>query len=235
MTLGDLKTYALARCAGLNNSIAQVAGTSGDTLLKIMIQKAADNVALRTIALKVNETFDVVADQADYDLSEVVERYCTMDTPGLWWYTGVEWKQVKARTIEWLDENRRNWRNESSGDPEYFFVHGNTLTTVPAPATAVTNGFKLYFGRHAFDMTTDAHVPFYGETIADEISQFSDLDEAIICHVRWKALGILGKNDEYSAAEKEYDREIEKMIGLLARNKAVQGDRTNKMQGPRIR
>lgn len=226
MNRANLKTYGLARCSGLK------ALTAGTDLLDIMIQNAANDVAFRTLCVKKNSMFNVVADQARYNSSTVISNYVCMGEAGVWWGGTGSWKELKPKTMAWIKENRKDWINEDSGEPEYFIEDGNELLIVPAPATTLSEGFWIDFYQKAFNMTDDTQFPFYG---VFETSKLSLLDAAIIAHFRWKGLGIVGKSDDYNLAQLEYEKEITKAQGLLLRNKSLGASPNNVMQGRRIR
>jgi hypothetical protein len=222
----NLKTYGLARCAGLK------ALTVGTNLLDIMVQNAANDVAFRCLCLKENSMFSVIADQARYTLSTVISNYVCMGEAGVWWGGAGSWKELKPKTLAWLKENRKEFLNEDSGEPEYFVEDGNELLVVPAPETSLTDGFWIDFYQKAYNMTDDTHFPFYG---LSEISKLACLDEAIIAHFRWKGLGIVGKSDDYNLSRNEYEGEIQRVQGLLLRNKALSVSPYSTMQGRKIR
>lgn len=231
MNRGQLLNLGFSYTPGLKAS--HFAGMP--TLQADMIQNACNDVAIRTMCLKTNEKFDSEAGVGEYQLSEVVDNFAVIDKPAVWWNQGTvlapDWKQIHMKTIKWLDETRPNWRSASSGDPLYAYQNGDILGIHPAPIATLTDGLWLYFAKGAYVMADDDDYPFYGDT---EMSRLSILDETIALHFKWKALGLLGKEDNYRLCENSYKRDIIEKMGILERNLGLSSSRYTKMSGPKV-
>src|SRR3990167_9125957 len=229
MNLLELKNFAAWQCPGVKLSTAPVG------VVNNAIQMAANEVAARTLCLPKNQKFNAVAGTTgvgEYSLTTIDEEFIQIAPSGLYWNQGTaatpDYKQLDAVSLKWLDENRRNWRSEAAGSPQVFYQDGDTLGVFPAPESALTDGFWLYYGLKAYTMTTDDHYPFYGDS---QIARLSVLDRAIILPFKMTALGAADKRDDYSITQKEYEVEIVKAKGILMTNRAVLNSRYNAFMG----
>src|SRR3990172_4144663 len=109
MTLDNLKILARAYVPGAKVNVIS------DSILELLLNAGAVEVAALTVCLKTNKKFDIEADKSEYNLSSVLGDFLVMDDPGVYWYNGSSWKQLHPKTIKWLDENRPNWRDQTSG------------------------------------------------------------------------------------------------------------------------
>lgn len=229
MTFGNLKE--LARAYALDAKQARVS----DNILELILNNGAKDVARRSRCLPADETFNAVADQADYDMRNVSSRYLCMDKSGLWYRSSTtsNYQQLYARTEKWMNENKPGWRDFASGTPEDYIVKKSTITVIPAPDTAESSAFWSYFCLAPQAMTDDDHYPFgYNE----EYSHLEVLHESILFFWLWKARLIGNKGvDDYRVAESTYEREIGKAIGLLERRADIQNDYYTKFMGKKIR
>ena len=186
-----------------------VANAIDDTALNLVLNEGALYVALKTICLKANSVFTVTANTAEYNLNSVVTRFLVPDRSGLYWNAGTaattNWKQIKPKTIEWLNKNYTNWRDASSSNPQYSYIESNILRLIPTPDTTLTGGFWFYFGQKPVAMTDDAHYPFGGAT---EITHLSPLSECVLLYWRWKALDMLDKPERATIAKQLMEAEI---------------------------
>lgn len=233
MTRLELKNYA----AWLTPNPKLSSAPSG--VVDNMIQIAADEIAARTLCLPKNIKFNAVAGSTgsgEYSLTTIDSEFIQIAPSGLYWNAGTvatpDYKQLDPVTIKWLDENRRNWRNQSAGDPQVFYQDGDTLGIFPAPDSALTNGFWLYYGLKAYTMDSDDDYPFYGE---NPIARLSILNRAICLHFKMQALSAADKRDDFNLVEKEYEREIVKVKGILMTNRAVLNSRYNRFMGRKVR
>ena len=233
MNRGDLKNYSVVMCPGLKVS------TLPSGVFDNMIQLAANDVAARTLCLPKNQKFNAAAGTTgagEYSLSTIDSEFIQIAAPGLYWNAGTvstpDWKQLDGVTLKWLDENRRNWRNEEAGSPQVFYQDGDTLGIFPAPESALTNGLWLYYGLKAYTMTTDDQYPFYNTA---QISRLSILDMPIALNFKMQSLGALDKKDDFNLIEKQYERKIVEVKGILATNRAVLNSVKNKFMGRKVR
>lgn len=232
-TRAQIETLSMAMTAGLK--VSEISG--GKTTIDLMVQKAADETAYLTAAILTDSKFSAVSGQPKYSLNTVVSRFCVIASSGLYWNQGTvvtpDYKQLDAKPIKWLDENINNWRDRTADAPQYFAQEGADLVVFPKPNANLADGFWLYFGQKAYNMTDDAHYPFFGTT---EWEHLTILDMALCLHFRWQSQFILNKGGaEVMAARADYDKEAERVSGLLMRNLAIQNSRYNKYGGQVVR
>jgi len=226
MTLSELKTITRAITPGAKPQVIS------DTVLTLMLNQGALDIASYTMCLKTNIKFDVVSDQQEYNLSTVVPKYLNIDKQGIWWNTGSKWKQLYPRTLKWLDENLNNWRDRSSGTPRYYAIEGDVVTIVDKPDTSLSNGFWIYYAKKPTDMTSDTHYPFSGSTT--EYSYLSIFDMAICKYAKWQLAPMLSKEFNADVARKEYLSERLEKKTLLYRRKDIVASPDTKLQGVKI-
>jgi len=228
MTLDNLKILARAYVPGAKTNVVS------DTVVELILNNGAVEVAALTICLKTNKKFNVVADQREYLLSSVLGDFLVMDDPGVWWNDGTSWKQLHPKTMKWLDENRMNWRNEASGDPMYYYQENDTIGFHPKPDTTLTEGFHIYYGRKPVLMTAAEHYAFEGIT---EITHLSILDEAILYYFKWKVQPALNKDsaDDFRRNEYAFKTEVALKKAMLARRPDMSASRYTQMQGAKVR
>lgn len=201
MTRAQLKTIARATIPGAKKT------TVKDTLLELFLQRAAYDVASRTICLPTRQRFDSVADLVEYDLSSVVADFLVIDKPGLWFKNTATSNYIRLfpRTVKWLDINRTTWRNEPADAPRYYYQNGNNLGMIPAHDTAIVEAFELWYGRKPAAMSNDNHYPFTGTT--SQIARLEPLDDAILAYVEWQITKVLNKGqDAFRLKETQYER-----------------------------
>ena len=233
MTLGQLKNYAAWLCPWAKLSTAPAG------VVNNMIQIAANEIAARTLCLPKNIKFNAVAGTTgvgEYALSTIDAEFVQIAESGLYWNQGTvatpDYKQLDPVTLKWLDENRRNWRSTAAGTPEVFFQDGDTLSIYPAPVSALTNGFWLYYSLKAFTMSSDTDYPFYEDA---QLARLTILDRAIVLHFKMQVLSAADKKDDFNLCQKEYEVEIAKCKGILMTNRAVLNSRYNRFQGRKVR
>lgn len=212
---------------------AKSSGTIDDPTLDLILNKGVDDIAAYTLCLKANKKFNVVASDGEYDLSIVIADYLGVDKSGLWWYQGTQWKQLNARTLQWLDQNRPTWRNLSAGSPQDYSIDGDILTVVPKPQTALSEGFHLYYGKKPNPMSAENHYPFSGTTV--EFTHLSMFDMSIIKYAKWVIEPMLNKNQDANLSYQEYIREREEKKNLFYQRKDIANSNDTRLSGPIIR
>lgn len=223
MTRGELKDMFFAEVASAKPA------KFTDTVLDNIFKRAARDLAIYGVLLPTDSKFAAVADQSQYNLSSVLTNYLTPDRPGLWWNSGTvsvpSYKQLDAVTVEWMDINRRNWRDAEAGEPQVYWIEKNVLNVWPKPEDSLTDAFWFYYGQGAYNVGSDDEYFFYGTT---ELPHLAIFDDALLSFAKWKSLGGLDKKDDYMAAEKAYYREREEKCGLANRNLGVNNSRYNR-------
>lgn len=213
MTLAQFRTALRARCPGLKESVAS------NTVLDLELNNGAKDIAAYCVCLPTNKKFNVVANQSEYHLSVVIGNYLVMDKPGLWWNSGTatttKWEKLDCETLASLDANYPTWRDLSSGSPERYTIDGDIIIISPPPDTALTEGFKLYYGAESVDMTEEGHYPFSGSTT--EYTHLSIFDEAILLYAKSKLMPELNKLNDENLTHQKYLAEREEKRKLFKR------------------
>lgn len=209
-----------------------------DANLDILINKGVDDVNSFTQALQGDKQFNAIAEQQEYNISsEVADNFFMMDEGGIWWNEGTttspRWKELFPKTDAWLTRYRPQWREEGSGDPEFYIVKRDIIRIIPKPSASLTNGFWIYYIKTAPNMTVGENYPFTNTTT--EITAFRDLDDAIIDYVRWKLARPLGKDNEGTISEGDYYKNLSTAKLKLNRRPDIKVSRWNRMRTPFVR
>ena len=222
MNFGDLKSISRGIVPGAKTSV--ISNTVRDSILN----EGANKVAELLLCLPTDQYFNVVAEQKEYDLSSVIDRYLVAED--IYWNDGSNWKHLRPRTLEYLNKKYVYWRDDSSGDPLRFFIRNHKLTIHPSPDTALTSGFRIYFFEGTQTMTTNSHYPMGHDT---EIVRLRGLSDAILFYWRWQALKILSKakGEEVIIAMQDFDSEIEKQRLILNRVPHLINDNKTRFKG----
>ena len=226
MKYSDLKS--LARAYAPQATAEQI----DDTNLGLLLRQGALDVASRLFCLKTDQKFASVADQRAYVLSTVLTRFLAIEKSGIWWNDGDSYVPIYPRTLAWLDENRVNWKNEASGNPQFYAFDANEVYFSPPPSASTANAFWAFFSQIPPTPSNDDWYPFGGET---EIPRLAPLSECVLYYYKWKALGVLGKPQEMDEFEPVYEREIERKRQFLNIRKDLEASPQVKLQGRRIR
>jgi len=230
MNLGNLRTLARFYMSTLTTSKAS------NTVIDLILNEGTLDVAHRLGCLKAIQNFNATADTGEYRLSSVLTRYLDIGDEGIWWNDGTTWEEIEPKTIKALDNFFPRWRDDDSGDPQRYALHGDLFIPHPTPDTTLANGFKAYFIQRPPTMTADAHFPFpVGDTQAGtERSDLAILSDSIILYCQWKVLYALNKQVEAHEKHIAYFEDIEakrRMIGL--RRDIGHSDMTA-FKGPRV-
>ena len=202
-----------------------------DTSLTLLLRQGALDVAARLFCLKTDQKFSSTADGVKYVLSSVLTRYLAIEKSGIWFLNGSQYYQLYPKTIDWLDKNRVNWRNEASGSPLYYAFDADELIVSPPPSATTSLAFWAYFSQIPPTPDTDDWYPFGGET---EIPRLAPLSECILYYYKWKALGVLGKPNEMDAFKPIYLAELLEKRMFLDTRKDVSTSDFTKIQGRKI-
>jgi hypothetical protein len=190
MILRDLRNLARMVIPSLSTSVMPNLTTATQIGLDLILNEACKDIAAFTGCLPTNKKFNAIASQGDasnpYIISTVIGNFLTMAGGGLAWNAGSatvpQWKTLNPRTIEWMNENRSNWREIADGTPEDYIVDGNNLIVVPAPVSSLTEGFWLFYGKIPTVMSVEGAYPFSGSTV--ELTHLSPFDMSIIYYAR---------------------------------------------------
>ncbi len=204
-----------------------------DPVSTIIINSAARDIAAYTCCLKTNKKFTITENQAEYNLSTVLDRYLTPDKPGLWWNNGTKWVKLNPRTLAWLDEFRPNWRDLAAGTPQDYSIDGDILTIVPKSNTTLADGLWFYYGQAPTNMSEETHYPFSGSDT--EYTHLSVFDDAILAYCDWKINPILSKDGLFVLNMQAYEKIREEKTNLFKKRRDINADRNLRLQGPNVR
>jgi hypothetical protein len=178
-----------------------------DEQLATLLSQGVDEVNMHAKVYKTYTDFAIVAEQQIYNLSTIAASYLGMDKKGVFFKdSSSQWREVYAKTSEWIRSVYPNWLNVSSvAVPKYFWVDGDELGFYEKPSTSLANGGRIYHLKKSTPMTNNDHYPFTGS--ATEITAFRPLDDAIIAYVRWKVTPAFGQNTDQDLRELEFKKE----------------------------
>jgi hypothetical protein len=208
-----------------------------DTVLDLFINEAVKDISANAKCLTTTKKFNAVADQGSasnpYVISTVIADYLVADKGGLWWNEGTvavpDYTQLNARTVAWLNENRPDWQDLSSGYPEDYAIEGNNLYIVPAPVASLTDGFKLFYIKIPSTMINAGSYPFSGSTV--EFTHLSMFDFAIIYYCRWKISPAFNKDGTENLSLQEYMKERQEKIYLMNRRPDISNSSDSAFKG----
>lgn len=149
---------------------------------KRWLNEGVVEVCRRTLCLKKKVTKNIVAGDNEYDLvvDWALTDFIEFSQEGIVSTDGVAepntiWTALDRKTTEWLDENIVGWRMTHSSlrsdSLQYYAKDGlNKVVFWPAPKTAVTNGFNIYYHYFPLQGSTNgglvgaADIPFNSGT-----------------------------------------------------------------------
>jgi len=225
MNFGELKTLGMA-------SLPQASARSfGEANLALLINLGAVDIAAKSLCLPKYDTFSVIAEQQEYDLSSIVDRFLVLDKGGVWWSDGSSWRELYPKSIAWLNEQFPGWRSLGSGDPIYYYQIGNSIGFHPKPDTSLTDGFGIHFAQAPLTMSSDTEYPFGGTSL---ITRLLPLHRLIIQFLRVEGFRILSKEEKMIAEKTIYESELQEQIILLDRARDTAANEDSRMMGPRF-
>ena len=141
MTLQNLRNLARMVIPSLKTDVVPNVTTATQIGLDLVLNEGVKDIAAFTGCLPTNKKFNAVASQGTvanpYKISSVANDYLTMNGGGLAWNAGTaavpQWKTLNPQTIEWMNENRSNWREIAAGTPEDYLIDNDNIIIVPAP------------------------------------------------------------------------------------------------------
>jgi hypothetical protein len=226
MNLNNLKKLARAYVPSASDSI-------DNEIIELVLNQGALDVAYRTLCLPDSDYINVQEDVSEYNLSQHLTDYLAIDKPGIWWYDGSQWKKLNPATIEWLDRNITNWRDDSSDDPQRYALNGNTIILHPTPSTTTSNGLLVYYGKKPKTMTQNSHYPFGYNS---EIPHLAILSECILTFWEWKAAKMLGKvRKDLIISKQSYEDDVKEKELIIKRRRDIEAYGKAKLQGRKAR
>jgi hypothetical protein len=207
--------------------------------LDLILNEGVKDIAAFTGCLSTNKKFNAVASQGTvanpYIISTVIGNYLTMAGGGLCWNQGTvtvpQWKTLCPRTIEWMNDNKSNWREIADGTPEDYVIDGDNIIITPAPVASLTSGLWLFYGKAPTSMVADSSYPFTGSTV--EMTHLSIFDMAIILFARNKISPMFNKVTDANITLLEYIKERKEKWELITKRDDLA--QVVKFQGPLIR
>jgi hypothetical protein len=239
MILRDLRNLARMIIPSLKTDVVPNVTTTTQIGLDLILNEAVKDIAAFTGCLPTNKKFDAVASQGDvsnpYIISSVIGNYLTMTGGGLAWNAGTvaapQWKTLNPRTIEYMNDNRPNWREIATGTPEDYIVDGNNIIITPAPVASLTSGFWLFYGKIPTDMTDVSHHAFSGSTV--QLTHLELFNMAIIYYARMVISPAFNLQTNENLSLAQYNKERNEKWGLIrSRSDLAQ---VAKFQGPLVR
>lgn len=239
MTFNQLKLLARAMMPGMKTDVLPDTSTSTQAGLDLVLNEGVKDISDFTACLPTNKKFNAVASQGTaanpYIISSVIGNFLTMGGGGFLWNEGTatvpQWKKLNPRTIEYLDENRSNWKEVADGTPEDYAIDGDNLYVIPAPVSSLTEGLWLFYSKSPTTMVNANVYPFSGTTT--ELTHLSKFDMAIIYYARAKISPMLNKETGENLSFVEYKNERQEKFNLLRRRGDLAQVAT--FQGPLIR
>ena len=231
MTLTEYLTLARA----FNHEIRNI-NEFPDATLTTILNNCGVDIAKHGLFLSDDETFNVVADQANYLTSDISTNFLVPHESGIYWNSGTTaspvWVQLDPVTKKYLDEHIPTWRTASSASPIYYYLEANTISFYPAPETSLDDGFKAYFYRKASPMSSGGHYAFEGST---EIPSLIIFDTSFQKYLEWRVSKILGKDPTIQTAyEQEYIRDRSINLALLNRRPDIVNSKKARMKTQRM-
>ena len=153
-----------------------------DVNLRILLDKATIDLALKGRALPRNEKVNAVASQMEYVVSGATPVLTGADflaidpvEGGVQFSDGSRWiadPELKPVTRQWLDKNYIGWRtNAAASTPLYWYlgtgednVSNLVVGLVDKPSAAGTNTIWIHYLARGTLMTAGTHYPWTGST-----------------------------------------------------------------------
>jgi len=223
VTLLNLRNLARAMIPSLKLDVLPDVTTSTQVGLDLLLNEAVKDIAVYTGCLSANKKFNAVASQGTvanpYIISTVIGNFFTPAGGGICWNQGTvavpQWKTLNPRTIEWMNDNKPNWREIAEGTPEDYVIDGDNVIITPAPDTSLASGFWMFYGKAPVTMTASNVYPFTGNTT--ELTHLSIFDMAIIYYTKNRIAPMFNKETNENLSLAEYMKEREEKWRLITK------------------
>lgn len=186
-----------------------------DTLLKNWAKVGDKEICAITRCIVGDATFDSVASTSvyttRYDLTTLVDKfYAVDDYPG----GGVSYADdpLTKTTVAELDEEDPNWRSNSAGDPDKYYVRGQYLY-FNCPILTAGDEIRVYAVLISNDFTGINQKPY------NELGHLEPFHYGIVKYLQWKAKEKVGKPGEGDKSAKEFYSYAEWMKKQIGGNK----------------
>jgi len=202
MTLGQLRARFRARVPS-----AKSAGIT-NTTMNNLLNEGVDEVNL--IAKVYNKSngseFESTINKQTYSISKdaVISDYLAIGKSGIWFEkSDGTFERLIPKTRVWFDDNIRNWREASAGDPQFYYVEGDEIGfDVPFSASRTLRVFHLL---KSIAMDSDDNYPWVNTTT--EVTALMAMDNAIVAYARWQVQPALGKDKNGVLTEQQFQKE----------------------------
>lgn len=203
------------------------------TRLKLLINVATGDVALRSRAIRTSGDFNSLANTAKYNLSSNLTRFLSLDEGGVWFNDGVQWRRMWPFTVARMRNQFPNFQDDDTTEPERYYTLGDDLNFHPSIASAGTSNLRVYFVQRPIQMTLNSHFPFHidGDQTT-EMERLETLSESILLYVESRVLKIIGKKDDSVTKFAEYKVDIDDKMKLINESADLVADKHTKFQGP---
>lgn len=228
MKLSDLKVFARAYIPGAKDTAIT------DTLLTLILNEGALDVATRLKCMKNFAYFNSVADQESYRLSSALTNYLGLDDSGIWMKNGDTYQEMDPEDIKSLDQKFRNWRGQTGSIANRYAMFGDLFIPHPAVDTTLSNAFLVYYCERPLTMADPSDYPFHVHgTKTIERSDLAILSDSLLMYAEWKILKVLSKLDDAYQKFNEYLQDLELKRPLINSRLDVAHGRKTKYSGPR--
>lgn len=186
---------------------------ASDITLKSWLIIGNQEIVAKTRMIVASSSFDIVAGTAAYDLNALLSKFFDIDEyPGggvsIVDTSGKETRLGKTTKAE-IDNNKSNWRTESSGTPREYYRRNNFLHLRPVPSSSIVS-INVDYAVIANDFNSDNIEPF------NELTHLRPFHYSLVLYLKMRAKAKIGKPEDVAMAMNEYNGYItwiEKELG----------------------
>ena len=191
-----------------------------DDIITSELNHGVDECNLLAEVYKSYTEITLTAEKQIYSLSEKVPNYLGIAKNGVWYFnsSGVS-KYLFAKTIRWLDLYMRNWRDLTSGEPQWYWIDGDDLGFFRKPDQA--NKAWVYHLMKSTPMDSNDNYPWFNKTTE---SIFRPFDNAITAYAVWALSSSVGKENTKSALWQEFIMQLTKATQQVKRRRDLVSD-----------
>lgn len=181
---------------------------ASDIVLNRWLIQGNVDVCIKTKCIRKNGTIDSIADEDEYDLTDLEDFYEIDELSG----GGVSYddERLEEKSIGELDEERSSWRTEDSGTPKFYYRRMGKVHLVPAPDTA-SEDIDVYYIALPDDFNDDNLYPYNGHTFLKPFNYI------LVQYLKWRGKMKKGKTESSKDALMEYMSLIKDMKGAVSR------------------
>ena len=207
MTRVELRNEFYQRCPDSPATTAQA---------NLWAQRGANHIARVLELFPTSGNINITASTGTYNLTTAFSTFLKLDLRGgVSYYDGSDYRVLKQVNRAWMDTNVADWRNADADEPIAFFKEGNNLILYPTPATAKTNGLKVFYYALPTQFSNDADDPFNSRT------DLADLHEGIVLYMIRKAKQAIGEYEQANQALAEFNNFLRETESWLSKDEEV--------------